>query len=92
MPGSGLPSMSEKSCTIRTRKFLTNRLLARRQFVSCCLILMGVMYCIMTLSGKCMKTSSMFVLVVQTLRVSAAQACSNSSTLAARASEPVQHA
>ncbi len=30
----GSPSMSEKSCTIRTRKFLTNRLLARRQFVS----------------------------------------------------------
>lgn len=28
------PSMSEKSCTIRTRKFLTNRLLSRRQFVS----------------------------------------------------------
>jgi small subunit ribosomal protein S24e len=26
--------MSEKSCTIRTRKFLTNRLLARRQFVT----------------------------------------------------------
>lgn len=26
--------MSEKSCTIRTRKFLTNRLLARKQFVS----------------------------------------------------------
>lgn len=25
--------MSDKSCTIRTRKFMTNRLLARRQFV-----------------------------------------------------------
>jgi len=25
--------MSEKACTIRTRKFMTNRLLARRQFV-----------------------------------------------------------
>jgi small subunit ribosomal protein S24e len=25
--------MAEKSCTIRTRKFITNRLLARRQFV-----------------------------------------------------------
>ena len=26
--------MAEKSCTIRTRKFMTNRLLMRRQFVS----------------------------------------------------------
>lgn len=26
--------MSSKACTIRTRKFLTNRLLSRRQFVS----------------------------------------------------------
>lgn len=26
--------MSDKSCTIRTRKFITNRLLSRRQFVS----------------------------------------------------------
>ena len=58
MPGSGLPSMSEKSCTIRTRKFLTNRLLARRQFVSGCL-LTDIMYCITTAFGKCMGTSSM---------------------------------
>lgn len=27
-------TMAEKSCTIRTRKFMTNRLLSRRQFVS----------------------------------------------------------
>jgi len=27
--------MAEKSCTVRTRKFMTNRLLARRQFVRC---------------------------------------------------------
>ena len=26
--------MAEKSCTIRTRKFMTNKLLMRRQFVS----------------------------------------------------------
>jgi len=26
--------MSQTSCTLRTRKFMTNRLLARRQFVS----------------------------------------------------------
>lgn len=25
--------MSEKGCTIRTRKFMTNRLLSRKQFV-----------------------------------------------------------
>ena len=28
--------MAEKSCTIRTRKFMTNKLLMRRQFVSLC--------------------------------------------------------
>ena len=26
--------MSEKSCTVRTRKFMTNRLLSRRQFIT----------------------------------------------------------
>jgi len=26
--------MGEKSCTIRTRKFMSNKLLARKQFVS----------------------------------------------------------
>ena len=29
-----LATMSNTSCTLRTRKFMTNRLLARRQFVS----------------------------------------------------------
>merc|ERR1711920_229669 len=29
----GGAAMSEKACTIRTRKFITNRLLLRRQFV-----------------------------------------------------------
>jgi len=28
-------TMGDKACTIRTRKFLTNRLLGRKQFVSC---------------------------------------------------------
>ena len=31
--------MAEKSCTVRTRKFMTNRLLSRRQFVSSCCLL-----------------------------------------------------
>ena len=36
VPSSPITSakMSEKSCTIRTRKFMTNRLLFRKQFVS----------------------------------------------------------
>merc|ERR1711920_379909 len=29
----GGAAMSEKACTLRTRKFITNRLLARRQFI-----------------------------------------------------------
>jgi hypothetical protein len=29
-----IAKMADKSCTIRTRKFLTNRLLQRKQFVS----------------------------------------------------------
>ena len=33
---SAATKMAEKSCTIRTRKFMTNKLLQRRQFVSSC--------------------------------------------------------
>jgi hypothetical protein len=32
--GSGVVTMAERACTVRTRKFMTNRLLARKQFVS----------------------------------------------------------
>ncbi len=32
--GSSVVTMAERACTVRTRKFMTNRLLARKQFVS----------------------------------------------------------
>ncbi len=32
--GSSVVTMTERACTVRTRKFMTNRLLARKQFVS----------------------------------------------------------
>jgi small subunit ribosomal protein S24e len=31
--GSSVVTMAERACTVRTRKFMTNRLLARKQFV-----------------------------------------------------------
>ena len=34
LPWYQAPTMSDKTCTLRTRKFITNRLLMRKQFVS----------------------------------------------------------